>query len=126
MDTHLQWDRAEAISFVLLDGHGSCFGIDFLRYMSDNDTKWTVCVGVPYGTHLWQVGDSAEQNSSFKMALIKAKQKVINEKARLHLPCKLERQDIVGLVHRAWNESFFAQVESNKQAIRNRGWGPLT
>jgi hypothetical protein len=126
LDTHLQWDRAEAIPFVLLDGHGSCFRIDFLRYISDNDTKWTVCVGVPYGTHLWQVGDSAEQNSSFKMALIKAKQKVINEKARLHLPCKLERQDIVGLVHRAWNESFFAQVESNKQAIRNRGWGPLT
>jgi hypothetical protein len=125
LDTYLQWDRTEAIPFVLLDGHGSHFGIDFLRYISDNNSKWTVCVGVPYGTHLWQVGDSAEQNGSFKMALIKAKQKIINEKARLRLPCKLERQDIVGLVHRAWNESF-AIVENNKKAIRNRGWGPLT
>jgi hypothetical protein len=124
LDTHLQWDRTEANPFVLLDGHGSRFGLDFLRYISNNETKWTVCVGVPYGTHLWQVGDSAEQNGSFKMALIKAKQKIINEKAKLHLPCKVERHDIVGVIHRAWNESF-AKVESNKRAIRNRGWGPL-
>jgi hypothetical protein len=95
-----------------------------LRYISSNETKWTVCVGVPYGTHLWQVGDSAEQIRAFKMASIKAKQKIINEKAKLHLPCKVERHDIVGLVHRSWNESF-AKVESNKHAIRNRGWGPL-
>jgi hypothetical protein len=57
-------------------------------------------VGVPYGTHLWQVGDSAGQNRAFKMALIRAKQKIMNEKAKLYLPCKLERKDIVGLVHR--------------------------
>jgi hypothetical protein len=84
-----------------------------------------VCVGVPYGNYLWQVGDSAEKNRAFKMSLIKAKQKIINEKAKLHLPCKLEKQDIVGLVHRSWNDSF-TKVESNRLAIRNRGWGALT
>ncbi len=84
-----------------------------------------MCVGVPYGNYLWQVGDSAEKNRAFKMSLIKAKQKIINEKAKLHLPCKLEKQDIVGLVHRSWNDSF-TKVESNRLAIRNRGWGALT
>jgi hypothetical protein len=125
LDTHLAWNREEATPFVLLDGHGSHFGLEFLCYINKNDTKWTVCLGVPYGTHLWQVGDSAEQNGAFKMALVKAKQQIINEKSKLHLPCKLERHDVVGLVHRAWNKSF-ARVDSNKKAIANRGWGPLT
>ncbi len=73
-------------------------------------------MGVPYGTHLWQVGDSAEQNGAFKMALIRVKQKVISEKAKLYLPCKVEKHDIIGLDHRSWIKSF-AKVESNKQAI---------
>jgi hypothetical protein len=30
LDTHFQWDRTEATPFVLLDGHGSRFGLDFL------------------------------------------------------------------------------------------------
>jgi len=58
-----------------------------------------LCIGAAYGMHLWQMGDSAQQNGAFKMALKKAKQHIC-------LPCKIEKHDIIGLVHHAWNESF--------------------
>jgi len=32
-----------------------------------------VCIGVPYGTSYWQVGDSPEQNGCYKMALTSEK-----------------------------------------------------
>ena len=38
---------------------------------------------------------------------------------------RIEKQDIVGIVHRAWMKSF-ANVITNKQAIADRGWNPLT
>jgi len=34
------------------------------------ESKWTVCIGVPYGAHgahgahIWQVGDSSKQNGA--------------------------------------------------------------
>jgi hypothetical protein len=34
----------------------------------------------------------------------------------------VEKQDIIGIIHRAWNNSF--KVESNKKAINDRGWYP--
>ena len=59
------------------------------------------------------------------MALKKAKQHIIDKKTKIHLPSKIEKHDIIGLVHHAWNESF-QNVKSNKTAIQERGWGPLT
>jgi len=53
--------------FLLLDGHGSRLELPFLSYINDEKHKWIVCIGVPNGTSLWQVGDSAEQNGCFKM-----------------------------------------------------------
>ncbi len=66
LDTNLCFDRTEAMPFLLLDGHGSRFELPFLEYVNSADTKWTVCIGVPYGTNLWQVGDSAQQNGAYK------------------------------------------------------------
>jgi hypothetical protein len=54
--------------FLILDGHGSCFDLLFLEYINNPAHKWTVCIGVPYGTSYWQVGDSSEQNGSFKVS----------------------------------------------------------
>jgi len=44
---------------------------------------------------------------------------------KLCLDTKIERHDAVGLVHRAWLKSF-AKVDSNKRAIADRGWNPLS
>ena len=63
-------DRKEGlIPFVLLDGHQSRFDLSFLEYINADEHKWNVCLGVPYGTAVWQVADSSEQNGLFKMLL---------------------------------------------------------
>ncbi len=64
IDRCLSWDRTEATPFLLLDGHGSRFELPFLDYVNSEETKWNVCIGVPYDTNLWQVGDSAQQNGA--------------------------------------------------------------
>ena len=56
--------------FLLLNVHGSRFKLPFLEYINNVEHKWMVCIGVPYGTSIWQVGDSAKQNGSFKMAIL--------------------------------------------------------
>ena len=52
-----------------LDGHSSRFELEFLQYITANETEWSVCIGVPYGTSYWQLADSSEQNGSWKMVM---------------------------------------------------------
>ena len=73
-------DRTIAKPFLLLDGHGSRLEIPFLSYIHDVDHLWSVCFGVPYGTALWQVGDSAQQNGAFNMALNECKSLLIKKR----------------------------------------------
>lgn len=55
------------IPFLLLDGHGSRFRMDFLINMKNSEhTKRFVSICVPYSTSFWQVTDSNKQNSTFK------------------------------------------------------------
>jgi hypothetical protein len=58
--------------FLLINGHHSRMGLSFLDYITDKEHEWCVCIGVPYGTHLWQTADSSELNGCFKMGVIKA------------------------------------------------------
>ena len=68
------FDRTDGIApFLLLDGHGSRVQLTFLEYINNPANPWSVCIGVPYGTSYWQVGDSSQQNGSFKMNIGKAK-----------------------------------------------------
>jgi hypothetical protein len=126
IDVALTFDRTEAMSFLLLDGHRSCFQPPFLDYITVEDMKWTVCIGVPYGTHVCQVGDSSKQNGAFKMALTVAKQSILEKKMNMQFErANIEHQNIVGIIHYA-REKSFACVSSNKKATALRGWGPLT
>ena len=111
--------------FLLLDGHESRFSKVFLEYINQTETKWQVCVGVPYGTSYWQVGDSEEQNGSFKMALTKLKEEMINTRIRKMIQdMQIAPTDIIPLVNNAWDVSF-ARMEKNKKAIYERGWFPF-
>jgi hypothetical protein len=59
IDTLGVFDHSTGLNpFLLLDGHTSQFELDFLTYIHQRETKWDVCVGLPYGTSYWQVGDS--------------------------------------------------------------------
>jgi hypothetical protein len=73
---------------------------------------------------MWQVGDSTEQNGTFKIESKKAKTCTVRDKIRAGLPATLEKSDIVRIVNVAWQKSF-ARVDTNKRAIAARGWGPL-
>ena len=79
---HLEvFDRSTgAMPFFLLDGHGSRVELPFLEYINDPLHLWCVCLGVPYGTDLWQVGDSAEQNGTYNMLTTAAKMNLIQKK----------------------------------------------
>ena len=125
IDKCLELDRSEVTPFLLLNGHGSRFELPFLDYVNSEETKWTVCIGVPYGTNLWQVGDSAQQNGAYKSRLALEKQLLLEKKQEMRLDFRIDRHDVVGLVHRAWEYSF-AKRDSSKRAISERGWNPLT
>ncbi len=92
--------------FLLLDGHGSHFDLNFLNYINAAETKWGCCIGLLYRTSYWQVGDSSEQNGCFKMALSRAKQDLVTKKNYAGLEFAIDKTDIVGLVCKAWEASF--------------------
>ena len=118
------FDRSEGkIPFFLLDGHGTRLETEFLEYVNNPDHQWCVCLGVPYGTSLWQIGDSKEQNGSFNIASSKAKialLKMKDEKAMLPV---INPFEAIIIIKKAWYESF-GRVETNKKAIAERGWFP--
>jgi hypothetical protein len=75
------FDRSKGIlPMLLLDGHHSRLEYPFVDYVTKPDNRWTVCIGVPYGTHIWQVHDSSEMNGSFKMAVTRAKRLIMSHK----------------------------------------------
>jgi hypothetical protein len=72
------FDQSDGICpFLLLDGHVSRFELPFVEYITDPAHEWTVCIGVPNGTSLWQVGDSIEQNGQYKDKLKNAKEQLL-------------------------------------------------
>ena len=48
------------LPFFLIEGHGSRLQLTFLRYMNHLYHPWIVCLGLPNGTALWQIGDDAK------------------------------------------------------------------
>ena len=93
-----------------------------MDYITAEDNKWMVCIGVPYATHLWQVANSSEFNGAFKIGLTKAKKRYLKFK-----PIAKKRfclSDIIPLVNHAWGKSF-GRADVAKKAVANRGWGPL-
>ena len=119
-----QRENSSILPFALLDGHLSRLELPFLKYINTPKENWVVCIGVPYGTTLWQVGDSKGKHGSFNIAFTIAKQNLLEYKESIGLPGTLEDNDPVPLINCALNNSF-ARVEKNKNAISDRGWNPL-
>ena len=110
--------------FLLVDGHGSRFQLDFLKYVIDPNHEWVVVIGVPYGTALWQVGDSSEQNGAYNISLAKGKEILLKKKQQRGMKPTIEAYDIIPLINYAWTHSF-SRNQTNRAAIAERGWGPL-
>jgi hypothetical protein len=110
--------------FVLLDGHDTRFYLPFVEYINKPETKFAVSLGVPYGTSIWQVGDSSEQNGCYKMNVTIAKDKILTQReSNMISDIGIMPTDIMVIVNQAWDKSF-ARVHTNKKAIAERGWFP--
>jgi len=114
----------QLMPFLLMDGHGSRFDLEFLQYINNKDHEWSVCIGVPYGTHLWQVGDAASMNGTFKIGITKAKEELLAAKEKRFMSSKFIPTDIIPIVNKAWQKSF-AYVLFGRKALAERGWNPL-
>jgi hypothetical protein len=108
--------------FLLLDGHHSRMELPFLQYIHNYAHPWVVCIGIPYGTHLWQVADSYELNGAFKIGLTKAKNEIYTAKPGIIK--KWLVTDIIPILNCTFPTSF-GDVDKAQQAIIDRGWGPL-
>jgi len=114
----------ERVPFVLLDGHDTRFYVPFVKYINDPKSKFSVSLGVPYGTSYWQVGDSSEQNGSYKMEITNAKDSILAQRESTMISdLGIMSTDIMVLVNQAWKRSF-ARVSENKKAVAERGWFP--
>lgn len=109
--------------FLLMDGHGSRFDLPFLQYVSSAEHEWAVCIGVPYGTHLWQVGDASSMNGCFKIGLTKAKSEIMRAKQARQMKPTFLPTDIIPIVNKAWSVSFGNKSNGSK-ALAERGWNP--
>ena len=117
------YNREEGISpFLLLDGHHSRMEAPFLEYVNNAETEWFVCIGVPYGSHMWQVADSSQCNGAYKTAIAKYKQKVYDMKPEAKKAWR--DSDVLPIVKHAFQDSF-AKESSVKHAVASRGWNPL-
>ena len=66
--------------FALMDVHGSIIELPFLEYVNKPETNWACCIDVPYGTSLWKVGDSKEQNGLYKIVSAQIKKELIKKR----------------------------------------------
>jgi len=120
------------IPCALFDAHDSRLQLPVLRYVNEKvaygstqNHRWRLSIGLPNATHIWQVGDSQEQNASYKIAMTREKDALLKWKEEHQFrPVLIESSDIIPLVIRCWDESFGDKL-NNIKAIRDRGWNPL-
>ncbi len=112
------------IPFLLVNGHNTRLDPLFIDYINDSSHWWKVCLGVPYATSLWQVGDSSENNGTFKTEWYRLKDKLLLHKYNLGMNRTIMNYDVIPLLNRVFEKSF-GQKEVNMHAISDREWGPL-
>jgi hypothetical protein len=106
MDDHIVFDQSDgADPMLIVDGHISRMMGPFLEYVNDPEHRWSGMRGIPYGTQLWQVGDSAQRNGAFKIAMMKWKRWLRQQKADFGLTQTIDKHNIMMLLLTlAWKE----------------------
>lgn len=108
---------------VILDGHVSRMGEDYLVYINEDKTYWGCVLGAPYGTAIYQFHDDKRQNGRFKCELAKSKTQLFLKK-RLHdLDPEVLPEEIVIILRPAIEKSF-ANISYAKSALAIRGLYP--
>jgi hypothetical protein len=108
---------------LIVDGHQSRLDPKFVVYINNKAHEWRVCLGVPYATVLWQVGDASEQNGKFKIEWTKVKEWLMVWKSINCLPGMIGHTDIIPLINRVFHKSY-GSINSDLKALADRGWNP--
>jgi hypothetical protein len=82
-----------------------------------------VCLGVPYATMLWQVGDASEQNSFVKLEWYSEKAKLLVWKSEQGLPRAIRPEDAMFIMNRIFFKAYGNQ-KNNCKATAECGWFP--
>ncbi|KAL3804780.1 hypothetical protein ACHAW5_001887 [Stephanodiscus triporus] len=111
------------IPFLIVDGHQTRLDPIFVEYINDSNHTWKVCLGVPYATSLWQVGDASEQNGMVKSEWYREKKQLLSWKYLNNLPRAIRPDDVMPLMNKIFYKSY-DNVANNKKAVAVRGWYP--
>jgi hypothetical protein len=111
------------IPLLIVDGHQSRLAPMFVEYINDQNHTWKVCLGVPYATTLWQVGDASEQNGMVKLEWYREKKELLSWKYLNGLPRAIRPDDVMPLMNKIFYKSY-NNVANNKKAVAVRGWYP--
>ena len=95
----------------------------FVEYINDKNHTWKVCLGVPYATTLWQVGDASEQNGMVKLEWYIEKRELLSWKYLKNLPCAIRPEDVMPLMNKIFYKSY-NNVANNKNAVAVCVWYP--
>ena len=116
IDSFNLFPRSEelGVPFLLVDGHHSRTRLLFLEYITNKEHQWKVCIGVPYGTHIWQPADSSELNGTFKMKLYVEKLKYLKKKQNMSNNYSFSTTDIIPIINRIWNNTLGDKQKAKK------------
>ncbi len=109
---------------AVVDGHISCMGEDFLRYVNEAATHWEVNLGASYGTEYWQLHNDRRQNGVFKSELASSKSRFYMKKRLAGLPAEILPCEILIVVRDAIMNSFM-NIQYSQAALLHRGWNPF-
>ena len=106
---------------VILDGHASQMGEDFLEYVTNDATWWIALLGAPYVTSIYQFDDDKRQNETFKMELCATESRLTTKKRVHGLTGDILPEEIVMVVKAAIERSFMVWEYAHK-TLAKRGW----
>ena len=111
------------IPVLIVDGHQSRLDPGLVSYINGEGHKWKVCLGVPYATTIWQVGDASEQNGNSKAEWYREKKIFLEWKYDHDLPSSINPTDIIPLLNKMFHRAYNNKA-ANKKAVCDRGWFP--
>ena len=114
----------DPIPVLILDGHQSRLDPKFVEYINDEVHQWKVCLGVPYATTLWQVGDASEQNGMVKLEWYRERKALLLWKNEHDLPRAIRPEDVMPLLNKIFFKAY-GNVIANRKADADCGWYPL-
>ncbi len=102
------------IPVLIVDEHQSHLDPKFVEDINHEDHRWKVCLGMPYATTLWQVGDALEQNGMVKQERYREKAK--SWFGRMNMAYLM--QSVLRMSCQSWTKSFTRHTATLKISKR--------